>query len=209
MSEAMTYQSLLSDVQLYAERNDDPFVTQIPRFVMMVENRLASEIRGLGIQKYVTGQFNGATLAKPERWRETVSLNVTINNERVFLQPRTYDYCRAFWANPALVDAPRYYSDYEYEHLLVVPTPDQNYVFELAYYERPEPLSISNNVCWFTQYAPQLLLYGTLLEAQPFLKRPERIAEFQSLYDRALQGIAQETSRRITGDRASTSRAGE
>ena len=209
MAETLTYNSLLSDVQVYAERDDLPFVTQIPRFIMMCENRLASEVRGLGIQRYVNTTLSGATLAKPERWRETVSINLTVAGERRFLQPRTYDYCRDFAPDPSLTGTPRYYADYEYEHFLFVPTPDAQYAMELAYYERPEPLSDSQSVNWFTQYAPQLLLYGTLLEAQPFLKRPERIAEFQALYDRALQGIAQETSRRIGADRAATTRAGE
>jgi len=209
MAEALTYDSLLTDVALYAERNDNPFIEQIPRFVMMAENRLASEVRGLGLQKYVKGALSGATIAKPNRWRETVSLSINASGSMAFLQPRTYDYCRAFWPNAADQGVPRYYADYEYEHYLFVPTPDQNYEFEIAYYERPEPLSASNQTNWITQYAPQLLLYATLLEAQPFLKRPERIAEFQSLYDRALQGIAQETTRRISGDRAATSRSGE
>ena len=209
MPEVLTYDSLISDVQLYAERTDSPFVTQIPRLVMMAENRLASEVRGLGLQKYVTGTLSGATLAKPERWRETVSFNITIPAGRVFLKQRTYDYSRAFWPDPALQGQPRYYADYEYEHFLITPSPDAAYDFELAYYERPEPLSSANQTNWCTQYAPQLLLYATLLEAQPFLKRPERLTEFQGLYDRALQGIAQETSRRVQGDRAATTRTGE
>jgi len=209
MSEALTYDSLLSDVVIYAERSDTPFVTQVPRFIMMAENRLASEVRGLGTQKYVTSTLSGPTIAKPNRWRETISLNLTVAGERVFLQPRTYDYCRTFCPDTTTVGVPRYYADYEYEHFILVPTPNSGYTFELAYYERPDPLSSDNQTNWFTQYAPQLLLYATLLEAQPFLKRPERIAEFQSLYDRALQGIAQETSRRISGDRASSSRSGE
>lgn len=209
MSEGMTYASLITDIQVYAERSDAPFVTQIPRFVMMAENRLASEIRGLGIQKYVKGTLSGAILPKPTRWRETISFNLTVAGSRVFLQPRTYDYCRAFWPVPAETEVPRYYADYEYEHFIVVPTPNSAYEFEIAYYERPEPLGETNQTNWFTQYAPQLILYASLLEAQPFLKRAERTAEFQALYDRALQGVAQETSRRISGDRASTSRIGE
>jgi len=208
-TEALTYASLLSDVQIYAERDDQPFVTQIPRMVMLCENRLASEIRGLGVQEYATGTTNGNTLAKPSRWRETISLNLTIAGQRVFLQPRTYDYCRTYSPDPLVTGKPRYYADYGYEHFFLAPGPDANYAFELAYYERPVPLSVDNQVNWYTQYAPQMLLYGTLLEAQPFLKRPERTAEFQALYDRALQGLAQETSRRVSGDRASTSRVGE
>lgn len=209
MAEALTYTSLLSDVQTYCERSDNPFVAQIPRFVMMAENRLASEVRGLGFQRYVTGTLTGNTIAKPERWRETVSLNITVGTERVFLQPRSYDYCRAFAPDPAVTGQPRYYADYGYEHYLIAATPDQNYAFELAYYERPEPLSDQNETSWTTQYAPQLLLYATLLEAQPFLKRPDTAQQWQALYDRALQGVAQETSRRVSADRAATTRAGE
>ena len=209
MSEALTYDSLLSDIQTYAERSDTPFVSQVPRFVMLAENRLASEVRGLGTQKYVTGSFNSSAFPKPERWRETISFNITTPSGRKFLLPRSYDYCRAFWPDASQKAEPRYYADYQYEHFFVAPTPAQEYHFELAYYERPEPLSAENQTNWFTQYAPQMLLYATLLEAQPFLKRPECIAEFQSLYDRALQGLAQETSRRISADRAATSRSGE
>ena len=207
MAEALTYNSLLSDVQLYAERNDEPFITQIPRFVMLAENRLASEVRGLGIQKFVTGNLSSPVLEKPQRWRETVSFGVVLGGERVYLQQRTYEYCREF-SNGSNGPSPRYYSDYGYEHFYVTPVTG-SVAFELAYYERPEPLSTANQTNWITQYSPQLLLYATLLEAQPFLKRPERIAEFQAMYDRALQGLAQETTRRIGSDRASTTRTGE
>lgn len=208
-AEVLTYDSLVTDIASYAERDDVPFTTQIPRLIMLAENRLCSEARGLGFQRYATGSFSANSFAKPARWRETVSINITVGDERKFLRPRTYDYCRAFWPNAAKTDVPRYYSDQGYEHFFVVPTPAVAYAFEVGYYERPEPLSSANQTNWTTQYAPQLLLYATLLEAQPFLKRAERIAEFQGLYDRALQSLAQETSRRISGDRAATTRAGE
>ena len=209
MAEALTYDSLLSDVLAYCERSDAPFSAQVPRFVMLAENKLASEVRGLGFQKYVTGAMNGATLPKPARWRETVSFNVTVGSNRVFLQPRTYDYCRAYSPDPSATGVPRFYADYEYEHYLIVPTPAANYAFELSYYERPQPLDANNQTSWTTQYAPQLLLYATLLEAQPFLKRPDLQGVWQAAYDRALQGLAQESTRRIGADRAASARNGE
>lgn len=199
---ATTYNSLVNDIQVYAERTDSPFIDQIPSFIMLAENRLASEVRGLGFQKYVTFSSGASTFAKPERWRETISLNATVSSERVFLQKRAYDYCRTFWPNSATTGVPRYYADYAYEHVLIVPTPNIAYEFELSYYERPVPLSTDNQTNWTTQYAPQMLLYACLVEAQPFLKRPERIQEFLSLYDRALQGLGIESQRR-TSDRAS------
>lgn len=207
MAESLTYDSLLTDVELYAERSDADFVAQIPRFVMMAENRIASEVRGLGLQRYATGTMTlgDPILPKPNRWRETVSINITTSSGRVFLQERTYDYCRAFWPDITQQGEPRYYANYGYEHLFVVGSPSAAYPFELAYYERPEPLSESNQTSWTTQYAPQLLLYATLLEAQPFLKNPEKAKEFMELYNMAKQAVGQEDTRRVQ-DRAAGAR---
>lgn len=198
--EALTYDSLLSDVQAYAERSDEPFISQIPRFVMLAENRIASEVRGLGYVRFVNGMMSisSCTIDKPIRHRETISISITVGSERKSLKKRYYEYCRSFWPNTSLTQEPRYYADYDYEHLFVVPTPDTPYSFELAYYERPEPLSAANQTNWTTQYAPQLLLYATLLEAQPFLKNPDRIVEFKSLYDQASQALLKEAIRRLS-----------
>ena len=204
MPESMTYDSLVQDVEDYAERHDSTFLNQIPRFIMMAENRIASECRGLGFVKFATGNLTQGDpkLAKPARWRETASLTITVSNQRVFLKERAYTYCRAYWPNEALTDVPVYYADYGYEHLLLAPTPNSAYALELSYHERPEPLSAANQVSWTTQYAPQLLLFGALLEAQPFLKRPERVAEFQTLFDRAKAAVEQESAFRMNGDQA-------
>ena len=204
MSEAMTFNSLISDVINYAERNDQPFVTQIPRFISLAESRIATEVKGLGHVRYVTGAFipGQGTVEKPTRWRETLGINAQIGGEVRYLNQRGYSFCRTFWPDIGSTDEPRYYCDYDYEHMLIVPTPDDGYAFEMSYFERPLPLSEANQSNWTTQYAPQLLLYATLLEAQPFLKRPERTAEFQALYDRAASAVGNEAQRRLGGDQA-------
>lgn len=203
MAASMTYSSLVQDIKDYAERSDKPFVDQIPRFIMMAENRIASEIRGLGYVRFVTGTFapGDAVVAKPERWRETSSLSITpIGLPSKFLKSRSYSFCKTYWPLQTVEGSPEYYADYGYEHLLIVPTPSADTVFELSYYERPVPLSSDNQTNWTTQYAPQLLLYATLLEAQPFLKLSERIGEFQALFDRAAAGVMNESSRLMSGD---------
>ena len=199
-AEALTYDSLVSDLQLYAERSDDPFVAQIPRLIMMAENRLASEVRSLGFLRVATFSLTAdvATYTKPARWRETTQLSISTSTGTKFLKSRGYSYCKSYWPDASVTEEPMFYSDKDYEHYTIVPTPDTAYSAEMHYYERPEPLSSSNQTNWTTQYAPQLLLYATLLEAQPFLKLPERIAEFQGLYDRALQMVKAEDTARMS-----------
>ena len=189
---AMTYDSLVSDMINYCERDDDPFVAQIPRFISLAENRIASESKPLGFVRTVSGVLNGNILAKPIRWRKTKNLCLIVGVDRKYLYNRSYEFLRKYWPDVSQQAEPYYYADYDYEHFFVVPTPDMAYQFELQYYELPDPLSAVNQTNWTTQYAPQLILYGTLLEAMPFLKLPERIPEFQALYDRALAAVTKE-----------------
>ncbi len=205
MAESMTYNSLLADVAMYAERNDRPFIDQVPRFVMLAENRIASQTRGLGLLKIVTGAFEPGqdVVAKPARWRETGTFMVRDEEaSATFLKSRSYTFCRSFAPNVASTGLPQYYADYGYEHFLVAAKPDQAYNFELAYFERPLPLDETTQTNWTTQYAPQLLLYATLLEAQPFLKLDQRATEFKGLYDLARQDLLEESQRRLFGDQA-------
>lgn len=197
---SMTYSSLLEDITTYCERSDEPFLAQRDRFLMMAENRLAKEIRGLGVMQFVQATLSTGNpiLVKPARWRETVSFCITTPDGKMALWPRELQYCRAFWPDSSAVDEPRYYADYDYERFYLAATPDDDYAFELAYYERPEPLSEQNQTNWYTQNCPDLLLYACLLETQPFLKLDGRTAVFQGLYDRAVQMLGNESMRRMS-----------
>jgi hypothetical protein len=194
---SMTYTSLLADIENYCERHDATFLAQIPSFISNAEVRIAAENKPFGLQRVVSGNLTSSVMAKPIRWRRTRSFSIVVGGERKYLKLRTYEYCRSFWPIAASTDEPRYYCDYDFEHFLIVPTPNSTYQFELSYYELPEPLSESNQTSWTTQNAPQLLLYGALMEAMPFLKNSERIVEFQGLYDRAMTNIVKEDSERI------------
>jgi hypothetical protein len=116
----------------------------------------------------------------------------------VFL--RKYEYLREYWPDDTQTGVPAFYCDYDYTHWLVAPTPATNYSFQVLYYERNQPLDSANQSNWFTQYAPQALLYGSLLQAMPFLKNDERIPVWQSMYDKSIALLKQEDLTRV-GDR--------
>lgn len=209
MSNEMTFSSLTNDIEQYADRHDDPFVSQIPSLIRLAENRIATEVHALGYRKFVTTNLVASQpiLDKPATWRETVSFRIGVGTNQLtgrFLLYRGYEYLRTYWRDASVTGVPRYYSDYDFEHYLIAPTPDQAYPAEIVYHERPIPLSEENQQNWTTKFAPQLILYASLLEAQPFLFKPERTAEFQALYDRAAGAIMNEEKRRLIDD--STSR---
>jgi hypothetical protein len=200
----MTYDSLVEDIQSYLERSDAATLAKIPQFIMLAEQIIASEIKFLGNLVVVTSNMvlGEATIAKPARWRKTVSMNVTVANKRQPVLLRTYEYLREYWPNPSSTDVPLYFCDYDYEHWLVAPTPASAYSYEVLYYERNQPLDSSNQSNWFTQYAPQALLYGSLLQAMPFLKNDERIPMWQGQYDKIIAVLQNENVIRVADRQA-------
>lgn len=195
MATATTFTTLKQDVQRYLERGAtlaaDPIVfEQIPRLINLAERRIARELKIQGFINVVTTTIEGgqSVVTKPDRWRDTVSITIGtgINNEnRKSLFARAYEYLRSFWPDATATGEPEFYSDYDYNHWLIAPTPDADYPVEILYYQLPPLLDEEHQTNWLTENAPELLLYGTLLEATPFLKNDERIAVWQNMYDRS------------------------
>jgi hypothetical protein len=200
----MTYDSLVENVQSYLERTDTATLDKIPLFIMLAEQIIASQIKFLGnlTVQSSTMTLNSNVIDKPARWHKTVSMNITVAGKRQPVLLRRYEYLREYWPNPALTDVPKFYTDYDYTHWMVAPTPNDDYVFEVLYYERLQPLDSSNQVNWFTIYAPQALLYGTLLQAMPFLKNDDRVPLWQAMYQQSMDILVAEDKLRVADRQA-------
>lgn len=195
MATSTTFTTLQQDVRRYLERGSslaaDPVVfEQIPRLINMAERRIARELKIQGFINVVTSTLTPgqSVLDKPDRWRDTVSIAIgtgVSGDDRAPLFGRSYEYVRAYWPNSTERSQPLFYADYDYNHWLVVPTPDAAYPVEIIYYQLPPLLDEEHQTNWLTDNAPEVLLYGTLLEAAPFLKNDERIPVWQNMYDRA------------------------
>lgn len=202
MPTSMTFDSLTSDLQAYLERgtsSDTIVVNQIPRLINLAERAITNKLK---IQGFLTpmlvnpGLQSGVSVyLKPDRWRQTVSMNYgtgTDLNNRVPILARSYEYCRAYWPDSSVIDPtqpPLFYADYAYNAWLIVPTPPQNYPWEINIYQMPALLDSTNQTNWLTNYAPNLLLYRALLEATPFLKDDERIPTWQAMYQEQLEDL--------------------
>lgn len=204
---SMTYNTLVNEILAYLNRSDADVVANVPNFISQAEQRIARESKTLGIESYVVSNFiiGTAVYAKPSLWRRNLSLNYgvgTNNDTRTQLYLRSYEYSIQYWPDRTQVAAPLYYADYGYSNFLVFPTPDQAYPFEYCFLAIPDPISITNQTNWLTNYAPDALLYGALLEAIPFLKDDERMPLWQQNFDRALKSINDQDNQRVV-DRAS------
>lgn len=69
------------------------------------------------------------------------------------------------------------------------PEPDSDYTIKGVYLAKPELLRDASGDAathWLILNSPDLVLYGTLLAATPFLQNDKRLPTWQGLHDRAL-----------------------
>lgn len=191
----MTYDSLVADVIRYSERNDASFVDQIPRLIMMAEQEIAAQVKTLWQLNVVTTTLTpgsqGSVLEKPARWRKTVSMK--INGTPVTL--RSQDYVSQFQSQSE-AGQPIYYSDYDYNHWMFGPVPDDDYTVEIIYYSRIQPLDAQNQENLITREAPQAILFGTLLQAQGYLKSLDKLNVWKDMYSTSLAALKAENNSR-------------
>ena len=199
----LTYDSLTDMVKQYLERKDAAVVNAIPTFITLAEFEIAEQIKTLGQLQIVesTMTADNPVLQKPARWRKTVSMSVNVNGKKQPVLLRKYEYLKNYWPDANQTDVPLYYADTDWDHWYLAPTPSTDFAFEVLYYERIPPLSSTNQTNWLTQNAPNTMLFGTLLQAMPFLKNDQRVI-FQQKYAESMQALKGEDIARV-GDRQS------
>jgi hypothetical protein len=79
--------------------------------------------------------------------------------------------------------------------LEILPSPDSTYTSSIVYYTRIAALTDSATSNWLLAAHPDIYLFGTLTEAEPYLKNDERTAMWSARLTKAL------TDLRLQGER--------
>lgn len=201
----MTYDSLVQDLKDYLERgnaSDETVLRQIPRVIANTERILADRLKIQGYLESFTSRMEAGVnvLAKPEGWRSTTSINYNrsaTGTDRFTLRARGYEYMRARYPNDNDLGEPEFYCDYDLNHWLVLPTPQDDYDFEAMVYMLPPLLSSSNQQNYLTQYAPFLLLYSCLAAMEMLIKHDERMPMWKAEAEANFNAINAEDLRRM------------
>ena len=140
-----------------------------------------------------------SVVAKPDRWRDTISINIGVGTEqkRTQIFARSYEYCRRFHPDEDVTAQPKFYADYDYFNWLFAPSANFAYPFEVNYWELPALLDDTNQTNWTTDFAPNSLLHGALLQATPFLKNDERIPIWEAIYEKDVAILEAQDMKRI------------
>ena len=181
-----TYAELQTTIAGYLARSD--LTTQIPDFITLAETRLRRDlrIRQMLSTTTLTCTSGTATVNIPSDFLEVKDFVVTGNP----VMPLNYESPSLFSRNSRSMDAgkPLNYTVLATTFKLA-PIPDSNYTLSLVYSIAPPFLSTSNTSNTFLTVCPDLLLYASLLEAEPYLMNDARINTWGTMFDRAMSSL--------------------
>ena len=181
-----SYADLQTAIAGYLARSD--LTTQIPDFIRLAETRLRRDLRIRQMLKSVTTATVAAdsTVELPSDFLEVRDF-VIVGNP---VQPLNYYSPSAFnrnartWESGKPLDYTVLANDFQ-----LAPVPDAVYTVKLFYFAAPAFLSDTNTSNVFLANTPDALLYGALLEAEPYLMNDARINTWGTMFDRAISSI--------------------
>ena len=182
------YTDLQSTIADYLARTD--LTTQIPLFIQLAENRLRRDVRIRPMLKVVTTLTTASdpTVALPSDFLEMRDMHIESSPIQTLVYQNPSNFYRNTKASTADSGAPKFYTVMGSEFQFA-PIPDSAYTLKMVYYASPTYLSstVSSNV--FLANSPDLLLYASLGEAEPYLMNDARVATWAQLYDRGVNSL--------------------
>ena len=81
------------------------------------------------------------------------------------------------------------------DNILFGPTPNSVYTYSMTYYKAIDALSDSATTNWAILNAPDLYMYGTLLQAEPFLMNDERVPLWERGFRQAISDLQEQDNK--------------
>jgi len=167
-------------IEYLARDQDTTLIARIPSFIQLAEakfNRLLfvrqMESRATALTDPLSSEPEFISLPADFQSMRRVRLSSVIGKPCLeFMSGTQMDEYRLGISNVA--SQPRYFTVFGNE-IELAPTPDAAYTVEMVYRQVIPPLgSVGAN--WLLTLAPDLYLYGALMETAPYLREDERIA---------------------------------
>jgi hypothetical protein len=191
-----TYNELKSSVADWLNRTD--LTAVVPDFISLAEAQIERTLRTRQMIVRATASIDTEYSAVPADFLETksIKLNTSPVTALAFESIDALDQLKA----TAYIAAgkPQYFGIVGGQ-IRVLPVPDSTYTAELTYYAKLTKLSSTVTTNWLLAQAPDVYLYGALMQAAPYLKDDARITVWSSIYMKGLEDL------QVADDRSATS----
>lgn len=181
-----TFAELKSSIADWLNRDD--LTSVIPDFISLAEHQMERELRHYKMVNRANATIDSRFSQLPSDWLETVRFHITSGDTHRLELVSLDDMVELREKNLNTAGRPRYYAHVG-DTIEVYPNPDGDYTSELMYYQSIPALSDSNTSNWLLDAAPDAYLYGSLLQAAPYLAEDERIQVWSTLYAGAVSSL--------------------
>jgi hypothetical protein len=191
-----TFTELKDAIADWLDRSD--LTARIPDFIALAEARINRELRIRPMEvrstMYATVDQQYFNLPGGYIQMRNIQLNTNPTTPLEYITPEMLD--RLYGSTTT--GKPRAYTLIG-DEIQLAPIPDSAYQLEMAFYEKFTPLgdgsagTVTSN--WLTANAPDILLYGALMEAEPFIKNDERIPVWLNGYSNAIDKLQRQDQR--------------
>ena len=194
---SFTYGQLKQAIQDYVDYDETTFVSNIPLFIRMAEERILKQVQLSLFRKNVTASVfaNGQYVTLPTDFLAPFSLSLTgTDGDKFFLLFKDPSFVQEYNPDATTTGAPVYFSQFDLENIVLAPTPDADYTAELHYFYRPDSITTlgDDGTTWLSINGEMALLYGALLEANIFLKgEQDTMQMYSSRLQEAIAGLKQ------------------
>ena len=191
-----TFTEVKDAIADWLDRSD--LTSRIPDFIALAEARFNRDlrIRPMEVRSIMNTSSGQKYYNLPGGYLQmrNIQLNTNPTTPLEYITPEMLD--RLYGSNTT--GKPRAYTLIG-DEIQLSPVPDSAYELEMAFYEKFSPLgdgtsgTVTTN--WITKNAPDVLLYSSLLEAEPFIKNDERISLWLNAYNVGIKRIQDADSR--------------
>ena len=189
-----TYSDLQTAVADNLNRAD--LTAVIPNFIALAEAKFNRKIRVIDMETRSNGTISSEFASVPTDWLETRSLKLQMGSGWLPNLEYVGEQEMAAFKNSLPTGYSRFYTIVN-GAFDIYPPPGTGTVFELNYYSQIPALSaVSTN--WLLTKSPDLYLYGTLLEAEAYLKDDDRLPMWASAWQAILDDMELQSQRAKT-----------
>jgi hypothetical protein len=194
---SFTYAQLKQVIQDYTENTETTFVSNLPLFIRLSEERILKNVQLTLFRKNATATatVSNEYLASPSDFLAPFSLSYTgANGDKEFAEFKDVTFLQEYTPDPTTTGGRKYYAQFYNDKFVLSPTPKSAYVMELHYFYRPTSLTAGgeSGTTWLSINAELTLLYGALIEAYVFMKGdPDLMGKYDQRFQESLMGLKQ------------------
>ena len=186
-----TYAELKTSVGDWLNRTD--LTTAIPDFISLAEAQIERNLRTRQMIVRATASIATEYSAVPADFLEVKSFKLDTNPVTP-LGFETIDSMDTLAVTYRSAAKPIFFTVVG-EQFRYLPEPDTAYTGELIYYAKLSKLSTANTTNFLLTAAPDVYLYGALMQAAPYLQDDARIAVWASMYRAGLEEVTKADDR--------------